>query len=114
MRIDCTQCEMYQSEHCEDCLVTAVLHPPAGPVEIDHDLDPPLRELTGAGLIPVLKFRPRREIGAESNGRAGPPDERGAGSAGPPDGRGAGSAGPQDGRGAGSAGPPEGLVRKAN
>ncbi|CAN5668836.1 hypothetical protein BH20ACT23_BH20ACT23_18310 [soil metagenome] len=59
MRIDCTKCEMYQSEHCEDCLVTAVLHPPAGPVEIDQDLDPPLRALAGAGLIPVLKFRPR-------------------------------------------------------
>jgi hypothetical protein len=60
MRIDCTQCEMYESEHCEDCLVTAVVHPPAGPVEIDHDLDPPLRELAEAGLIPVLKFRPRK------------------------------------------------------
>ena len=83
MRIDCTKCEMYESEHCEDCLVTAVLHPPAGPLEIDHDLDPPLRELTGAGLIPVLKFRPRREDR----------DERGAGSAGPQDKRGTGSAG---------------------
>ena len=60
MRIDCTQCEMYQSEHCEDCLVTAVLHPSAGPVDIDEDLDPPLQELAGVGLIPVLKFRPRR------------------------------------------------------
>jgi len=71
MRIDCTQCEMYQSEHCEDCLVTAVLHPPAGPVEIDQELDPPLRKLAGAGLIPVLKFRPR---GAAS---AAPQNERG-------------------------------------
>ena len=59
MRIDCTQCVMYESEHCEDCLVTAVLHPPAGLVEIDTDLDPPLQELAEAGLIPVLKFRPR-------------------------------------------------------
>jgi len=95
MRIDCTQCEMYESEHCEDCLVTAVLHPPAGPVEIDHDLDPPLRELAGAGLIPVLKFRPRR-------------------SAGPQNTAGAGSAGPQNTAGAGPAGPPDGLDREAN
>jgi hypothetical protein len=93
MRIDCTKCEMYESEHCEDCLVTAVLHPPAGPLEIDHDLDPPLRELTGAGLIPVLKFRPRREDRGE---------------------RGAGSAGPLNERGAGSAGPQDDLDRKAN
>jgi len=60
MRIDCTQCEMYQSEHCEDCLVTAVLHPQAGPVEVDEELDPPLQQLAGVGLIPVLKFKPRR------------------------------------------------------
>ena len=79
MRIDCTQCEMHQSEHCEDCLVTAVLHPPAGPVEIDQDLDPPLRELAGAGLIPVLKFRPRSPSRDE-------PVARGTGSAGPQNG----------------------------
>lgn len=59
MRIDCTQCEMYRTEQCDDCLVTALLHPPAAPVEIDEDLDPPLQALAGAGLIPVLKFRPR-------------------------------------------------------
>jgi hypothetical protein len=69
MRIDCTQCEMYQSEHCEDCLVTAVLHPQAGPVEIDEELDPPLQQLAGVGLIPVLKFRPRR------SGTSGPRPE---------------------------------------
>jgi hypothetical protein len=67
MRIDCTQCEMYQSHHCEDCLVTAVLHPPTGTVEIDEELDPPLRQLAGAGLIPVLKFRPRGERRDESD-----------------------------------------------
>ena len=59
MRIDCTQCEMYRSEHCEDCLVTALLHPPTGDVEIDEELDPSLAALSGAGLIPVLRFRPR-------------------------------------------------------
>ena len=59
MQIDCTKCEMYRSKHCEDCLVTAVLHPPDDQIEIGEDLDPPLQALTGAGLIPVLKFRPR-------------------------------------------------------
>ena len=61
MRIDCAECEMYRSEHCEDCLVTALLHPPTGPVEIDEELDSSLRTLSGAGLIPVLKFRARTE-----------------------------------------------------
>lgn len=61
MKIDCTACEMYRSEHCEDCLVTALLHPPDGVVEIDEQLGDPLEALSGAGLIPVLRFRPRRE-----------------------------------------------------
>ena len=64
MKIDCAECEMYRSEHCADCLVTAVLHPPTGTVEIDEHLDSSLRTLSGAGLIPVLKFRPR--AGSES------------------------------------------------
>ena len=59
MEIDCQKCEMYMSAHCDDCLVTALLHPPEDVVEIDEDLDPSLRALSGAGLIPVLKFRPR-------------------------------------------------------
>ncbi len=61
MKIDCTTCEMYRSEHCDDCLVTAMLHPPDGVVEIDDDLHSPLQTLSGAGLIPVLRFRPRKE-----------------------------------------------------
>ena len=59
MKIDCSQCEMYRSEHCDDCLVTAMLHPPEEIVEIGDELGSPLRTLAGAGLIPVLKFRPR-------------------------------------------------------
>lgn len=59
MLIECKNCEMYQSHHCDDCLVTALLHPAEGPVEVTEDLDPPLRALSDAGLIPVLRFRPR-------------------------------------------------------
>jgi hypothetical protein len=59
MKIDCTQCEMYRSDHCDDCLVSVLLHPMGGPVELEDDLGEPLRNLSGAGLIPVLKFRPR-------------------------------------------------------
>jgi hypothetical protein len=61
MQIDCQKCEMFETSACDDCLVTALLHPPSIPVEIDDDLDPPLQALSGAGLIPVLKFRPRAE-----------------------------------------------------
>jgi hypothetical protein len=66
MKIDCTQCEMYRSRQCEDCLVTALLHPPAATVEIEDGLGPPLATLAGAGLVPVLKFRPKREGPDES------------------------------------------------
>jgi hypothetical protein len=59
MRIDCADCAMNDSEHCQDCLVTALLHPPTGPVDIDDALDPPLEVLSGAGLVPVLRFTPR-------------------------------------------------------
>ena len=59
MRIDCRECEMYRSDHCSDCLVTALLHPPDNQVELDADLDESLGALSGVGLVPVLKFRPR-------------------------------------------------------
>ncbi len=61
MKIDCHECEMYRSQHCDDCLVSALLHPPEGVVDLDEELDPTLRSLSGAGLIPVLRFRPRTD-----------------------------------------------------
>lgn len=67
MKIDCTQCEMYRTEHCDDCLVTALLHPPETPVEIDED-DPCIDALSGAGLIPELRFRPRTDVPSERSG----------------------------------------------
>lgn len=63
MRIDCHECAMYRSEHCDDCLVTALLHPPNAAIDLDDDLDRPLKALAGAGLVPVLRFRPRGEGG---------------------------------------------------
>jgi len=59
VKIDCTQCEMYRSDACDDCLVTAVLHPPAGALELDDDVEPTVGAFADAGLIPVLRFRPR-------------------------------------------------------
>lgn len=74
MQIDCKQCVMYESHHCQDCLVTALLHPAEVPLEIETELDDPLGVLTGAGLIPTLKFRPRRQGPPAEN----PADERSA------------------------------------
>jgi hypothetical protein len=71
MKIDCHECEMFRSEHCDDCLVTALLHPPEGSVDIDEGLDPSLQALSGAGLIPVLRFRPRRDTEPSAPPEAG-------------------------------------------
>ncbi|HEX2052074.1 MAG TPA: hypothetical protein VHJ34_15775 [Actinomycetota bacterium] len=65
MRIDCSTCEMYRSAHCDDCLVTVMLRPPSDEVEIDDDLGDGLDALAGAGLVPVLRFRPRRDPDAD-------------------------------------------------
>lgn len=64
MKIDCESCVMFQTSNCEDCLVTALLHP-GNAVDIDEELDEPLQALAGADLIPVLRFRPRQDPGAE-------------------------------------------------
>ncbi len=71
MKIDCTTCTMYESRHCEDCLVTAMLRPSGDVVDIDEELEEPLRALSDAGLVPVLRFRPRP-------GPAPPGEPRGA------------------------------------
>ena len=61
MRIDCDSCEMQGTHNCDDCLVTALLHPPVGAVEIPDELEGSLGALSGQGLVPVLRFRPRDE-----------------------------------------------------
>ena len=71
MKIDCTNCVMYDSDHCEDCLVTALLRPPSASLDIDDELEAPLAALGDAGLVPVLKFR-RRGDEAKSEGPVGP------------------------------------------
>ena len=72
MRIACKDCEMYRSEHCSDCLVTALLHPPDDVVEIDDEFDDSLGALSGAGLIPLLRFRPRGPAEGGGDAAAGP------------------------------------------
>jgi hypothetical protein len=61
MRINCDDCQMQGTSHCDDCLVTALLHPPEGAVEIPDELGSSLGALSGEGLVPVLRFRPRTE-----------------------------------------------------
>jgi hypothetical protein len=60
MIIDCTQCESYQSSHCEDCFVMAVLNRKHDePLVIEEEHRPAIACLQQAGLAPVLKFKRR-------------------------------------------------------
>lgn len=58
MIIDCKECEMYQSSHCQDCFVMAVLtRKQDEPLVIDADQEPAITRLQESGLAPVLRFR---------------------------------------------------------
>lgn len=60
MIIDCTECESYQSAHCQDCFVMAVLNrKPDEPLVIEAGQEPAISRLQEAGLTPVLKFKRR-------------------------------------------------------
>jgi hypothetical protein len=57
MIIDCHECQMYQSSHCQDCFVTAILSKNDGPVVFEPEEEDAVRHLQDAGLAPVLKFK---------------------------------------------------------
>lgn len=58
MIIDCKECEMYMSSHCQDCFVMAVLtRTKDEPLVIDDVQEPAIVKLQEAGLAPVLRFR---------------------------------------------------------
>lgn len=57
MIIDCRDCEMYQSEHCADCFVMALLAPRERPVVLDPAEERAFSTLQEAGLAPPLKFK---------------------------------------------------------
>lgn len=57
MIIDCRECEMYETEHCKDCFVMAVLSRGEGPLEIEPEEEEAITSLQKAGLAPVLKFK---------------------------------------------------------
>ena len=62
MLIECASCAMQHSDHCRDCVVSALLAPKARDtaVVVDADEERALRELARAGLIPQIRMRPKR------------------------------------------------------
>lgn len=58
MIIDCKDCEMYQTQHCDDCFVMAVLtRRGEEPLELEEEESQAMKSLQEAGLAPILKFR---------------------------------------------------------
>jgi hypothetical protein len=76
MRIDCDACQMQGTHNCDDCLVTALLHPPEGAVEIPDELGSSIGALSGEGLVPVLRFRPREDASAGGETGEAPDEDR--------------------------------------
>ncbi len=62
MLIECRTCVMQHSEHCRDCVVSALAEPSPrrGALVVDADEERALRELARAGLIPEILMRPKR------------------------------------------------------
>lgn len=62
MLIACSSCAMQYTDHCSDCVVSALLEPDArsGGMVVDAEEERALRELARAGLIPQIRMRPRR------------------------------------------------------
>jgi hypothetical protein len=59
MIIDCKECEMYESDHCKDCFVMAVLSRKKSETTlvIDPEMEEAITNLQQSGLAPVIKFR---------------------------------------------------------
>jgi hypothetical protein len=59
--IDCDECVMQHTSACDDCIVTFVCsREPDEALVIDADEERALRLLSGGGLMPTLRHRPRR------------------------------------------------------
>ncbi|MGH2767463.1 MAG: hypothetical protein ACRDIF_00690 [Actinomycetota bacterium] len=59
MIIDCGECEAYQSSHCKDCFVMAVLSFQGESLWMGAEEQEAISHLCEAGLAPALKFRRR-------------------------------------------------------
>jgi hypothetical protein len=60
--IECDTCVMQHSDHCKDCVVSALVDPKprSAALVVDADEERALRELASAGLIPEIRMRSRR------------------------------------------------------
>jgi hypothetical protein len=59
--IDCAECVMQHTAACDDCVVSFIVgREPGEAIVFDVAEARALRTLSGAGLVPELRHRPRR------------------------------------------------------
>jgi len=61
VRWSCDDCVMQGTDRCGDCVVTFILDQPDEAVVVDAEEARALRVLGEAGLVPGLRYEPRRE-----------------------------------------------------
>jgi hypothetical protein len=65
LHVDCDHC-VARGPACEDCVITVLLGPPAGVVDLDSDERAALSALAEQGLVPPLRLipsaRPARSV----------------------------------------------------
>ncbi len=72
MQIDCDTCVMKDTVACDDCVVSFLLNRPEGAVVFDADEERALRAMSGAGLLPLMRYRPdRSKEGSKEGSKAG-------------------------------------------
>ncbi len=59
MLIDCDECQMQDTDACQDCVVSFLLNDLAGPIELDDDQVEAVELLADAGLVAPLRLVPR-------------------------------------------------------
>lgn len=64
MLISCDTCVMQHTDHCQDCVVMAVMDqsPRTGGLLVDADEERAIRELAKAGLIPEIRMKRRLNV----------------------------------------------------
>jgi hypothetical protein len=59
LHVDCDRC-IARGPACDDCVITVLLGPPAGKVDLDSDERAALSALAEQGLVPPLRLVPPR------------------------------------------------------
>jgi hypothetical protein len=66
MLISCDECRMQGTDACDDCVVSFIVERPEGAVVFDAAEERAIRAMTGAGLLPGVRWEARPGDAAET------------------------------------------------